>query len=136
MSDETEIVSEGIDPFLKDEILIWLVENSNQINSRLGITLLVGGSVVTGILISGKSYINGVVSELYEVGETTIASYYREFGVEVYGDSSSEDEQITPEMIHLKDAQILDGAVVRDVGWWRGKISSVDGYSIGGNRNN
>jgi len=131
MSDETEIVSEGIDPFLKDEILIWLVENCNQINSRLGITLLIGGSIVTGTLISGKSYINGVVSELYEVGETTIASYYREFGEEVYGDSSPEDEQITPEMIHLKDVQILGGAAVRNVGWWRGKISSVDGYSIG-----
>ncbi|OAB46578.1 hypothetical protein [Paenibacillus antarcticus] len=136
MNDETEMVSEGTDPFLKDEILIWLVENCNQINSRLGITLLIGGSVVTGTLISGKSYINGVVSELYELGETTIASYYREFGEEVYGDTSLEDEQITPEMIHLNDAQILDGAAVRNVGWWRGKISSVDGYSIGGIKNN
>lgn len=131
MIDDNENIPEEIDPFLKDAILIWLVENCNQTNAPLGITLLIGGSIVTGTLISGKSYIDGVASELNEAGEYVVAKYYREFGEEVYEDSSPEDEQVIPEMIHLKDAQILNGAMVRNIGWWRGKISSIDGHSIG-----
>lgn len=131
MIDENENGPEEIDPFLKDAILIWLVENCNQTNAPLGITLLISGSIVTGTLISGKSYIDGVASELNEAGEYAIARYYREFGEEVYEDSSPEDEQVIPEMIHLKDAQILTGSLVRNIGWWRGKISSIDGHSIG-----
>lgn len=33
--------------------------------------------------------------------------------------------------IGYETAKILTGSLVRNIGWWRGKISSIDGHSIG-----
>lgn len=134
MSNETQEVEKEeapiVDPTLKDLVLVTLVNTCNKSDLEIGITLLVGGIVITGNLVSGKKYIDGVASLFEEANAKALAEWYREFGEEAYGSEGSHQSQI-PEMIHLKDAKIMDGTATHNVGWWRGKINSVDGHNIG-----
>jgi hypothetical protein len=131
-----------IDPSLADRpnvdwYLQTLVSMANEHGVEMGITLTLGGTVVTGQLIGGKTYF--------------------ETFAEVFGNAWSEDEQARKEMratmarpaemygpkkadsagpsfIHLKNAKIRtpDGCSMPDQGvLWRGRLSEVSGFFLG-----
>ncbi|WP_136604651.1 gas vesicle accessory protein GvpU [Paenibacillus dokdonensis] len=96
----------------------------------IGITLTVGGNIVSGNMISGKEYMESIADTLENINEQgdTLATLYRSYSSNIY-DGSDESERV--EFVHLKDAIIFQGTVRHQVGLWRGRINAVDGYSFG-----
>lgn len=113
-----------------DYVLISLVDFCNNSTFEVGITLFMGGSIITGIMVSGKNYTDSVASLMDKAGGNALAEWFRNFGEETFGPESKISEDI-PTMIHLKEATIYDGTVTHKLGWWRGRIKSVDGHSMG-----
>ena len=101
-----------------DRVLQILVSVVNKGGQELGITLNVGGLIVSGILISNKKY--------WEDSQPGLRDMLKESGEKV-------DPQDELYYIHLKDAMYFNaGEHPVPVGgmWWRGKINSVDGFSL------
>jgi hypothetical protein len=130
---ETE--SESPDVFLQ-----LLVQYANM-GIGVGITLQAGGLIISGDLVSGKDYFEGIAQETEAaVGDDdlkrVLAQSYRTFK-EMYekpneGELTNEDREVS--YIHLKDAKIIQNNqfVPHNRGvWWRGRLSSVDGFSFG-----
>ncbi|SEL80964.1 gas vesicle accessory protein GvpU [Paenibacillus sp. OK003] len=130
MSESIETAVETIlTPLDKDMTLETLVRIAN-IGLSIGIILTVGGSLVTGILASGKEYMEATAEMFQGKGEGS------EHFVGLFGDfaktySKEELDDYSVEFIHLKEAILIQGNSEYKVGLWRGKINSVDGYSIG-----
>jgi hypothetical protein len=129
----------------KDHILLLFVDMVNSspddMEMSLGVTLFVSGSVVSGHLVSGRVYFDGIASSLAEAwpwdGSSELKEAVRSWG-EVYDDmprwGGKEDPSLEePTCIHLKDARIMDSAghTCPDFPWWRGKIEAVDGFALG-----
>ncbi|MGF7050243.1 hypothetical protein J2T13_004768 [Paenibacillus sp. DS2015] len=135
-----DILIEGIQDLniddLRDDLLATLVFKSNNdtLDLGLGVILTVGGALISGKLISGKSYCDGLARMINYSGniERRYGKFFTEFGEERYGDQDGdydEDGEIQlPSYIHLKDARMITGNI--DLGWWRGKLTSVDGFTI------
>lgn len=132
-SQEELKANKPLDPSPRDSLLAFLVNLCNESSLEVGITLTVGGNLITGKLISGRKYCNEVASQMEAAGETgaTIAKYYREFGEEYFG-KQDDDNFVTPEMIHLENAKVVGaGSVIQNLGFWRGRLRSVEGHTIG-----
>jgi len=120
-----------------DWLLQWLVRFSNNTRLSIGITLSVGGSLVSGQLITHGAYFEQLSKDFSEA--------FRKFeGVDVEElqsaiqtfDSPPQDDDPQPAMqyLHLKDAKVYTSSstpVLSGGQLWRGKISSVDGFTLG-----
>ncbi|MBZ4418028.1 gas vesicle accessory protein GvpU [Myxococcus sp. RHSTA-1-4] len=107
----------------------------------IGVTLSVGGTVVTGQLISGKEYL--------ELSAGQISDAFKRLGVSEEGAKGIKESLASPAerlyreetdaqpagygYIHLKDARIVTGAASHALGGslWRARLSTVDGFSLG-----
>ncbi|WP_429351769.1 gas vesicle accessory protein GvpU [Paenibacillus sp. 4624] len=127
MSEVYESTTE-VPPLQKDFLLVALVEVADSLS--LGLTLNVGGTLVSGLLISNKDYFESIADEFESVNEdgAKLASLYRRFAATHYSDTSG--DAIT-EYIHLKDVVIAQGETSYLIKLWRGKLNSVDGFSFG-----
>jgi hypothetical protein len=99
------------------------VRIANEHNKDNGITLSVGGAVISGILISDRQYFEQLAIETHTEAFSSLGDYKPE-----------NIEHIPLNYIHLKDAKIINGATaIPSSGGrlWRGKIASVDGFSLG-----
>jgi hypothetical protein len=117
------------------QILIDIV-NSRQMS--IGLTVNVGGFLISRLLIGGKAYFEGFAADLASAIPDAEASSFvkQKFGQlgDVY---QREDKQDTssPHYIHFKDAKFyhMTGEPIpgnRGV-WWRGRISQVHGFVLG-----
>lgn len=138
-NERTQIIDDK-DWFLQD--LVDIVNTSNT-GFSFGITLNVGGFLVSGQLIGGKEYFESFGSDFAgaffttfpnngEDAENIKASFAR--NGEIYS-SNDEVEVPPPNYIHLKDAKFhnTNGEPIpsnRGV-LWRGRLSGVDGFSLG-----
>ena len=106
---------------------------------EIGITLHVGGSLVSGTLINGKKYFDGI-AELMTGANTNlpkVAASWKsiaEFG-QIY-DAPAEDGRLkNTQYIHLKNARTFGNAgtiIPARLGvLWRGRLSNVAGFSFG-----
>ncbi|WP_427137212.1 gas vesicle accessory protein GvpU [Psychrobacillus psychrodurans] len=126
----------------KDIILNLLNEMaSSEFGIEVSITLNVKGSIVTGTLINYEKYLSGTKQFI----EDNATGKYRDVFSEVFNklqenhekflleEKLNEDEPKKFNFIHLKNAKYHFGDVaVPDQGnWWRGKIESIDGFTIG-----
>jgi hypothetical protein len=133
-----------------DDTLRGLVDIVNGASgAELGITLFVHGIVVSGRLVSGEMYFDGVASSIRDAYQTenadALAEYFGFYAEEyrkLYApaddasdDQSDEDASSEPHtaFVHLKDAKFWHsgGASVQQGAYWRGRLSSVDGYYLG-----
>jgi hypothetical protein len=116
------------------ELVFWVEKQ----DAELGITLLVKGLVVFGVMISGKSYFEGLAEtvanasgdqESRELARARFINKGEEYRLIVEESNNYRDLVY----IHLKDAQfpaVLK--IIRDSSnFWRIKIEEVDGFSIG-----
>lgn len=125
------------DWFLQD-----LVNLANKTDTSIGITLTVGGALVSGKLASGKEYFeefgkrfargfrNSSPEDIASIEES-----YARYG-EIYRDTTESDKPAAiPSYIHLKDVHIYFGPNIpipsEDGNWWRGRISEVQGFVLG-----
>jgi hypothetical protein len=129
-----------------DWFLAGLVAFSERFSISPEITLFVGGTVITGALSTGRAYFEelgrqmaasnlrftgGDDEQLVNSLRETLADWCGQWA-EAYPKPQAEQEApATYAYIHLKDARILAGQQWSHVGLWRGKLSAVDGYTIG-----
>jgi len=119
----------------EDWFLQFLVNLANS-GATFGITLNVGGFLISGYLIGGQAYFKDFGEEFsvfFQDEEATkdIKNIIVKNG-ELY---TSEDDVPPPSYIHLQDAHFFNtngNPVPNNRGvWWRGRLSEVDGFSLG-----
>ena len=129
-----------------DWFLAELVRRANEGGLSLGLTLCVGGGLVSGALIGGREYFEGFAGDVASsVADATVAHKVREFfrspaalyqpdeGLPDGAKASSLADPLS--YIHLKAARFFtpSGAPIPGScgGYWRGKLSAVDGFVLG-----
>ena len=145
--------SERVDWFLQT-----LVGLANSWNLIIGITLNVGGTLISGDLVSGRGYfedfaknfVDGFVAGVKGVDPETVsamegslkklADMYPDRTVEKKKEEEEAEEEALhttdrPTYIHLRDARIYHPAgapIPANQGvWWRGRLEAVDGFFLG-----
>lgn len=115
-----------------DLILTILGEVAESSGLELGITLSVGGTTITGVLVSEETYIEGIRDALGASGEAGkalgdgLAKGFAEFRERRESDDS---EPIV--YLHLKRARLVtQGDRSTDV-WWRVRAVEVDAWTFG-----
>lgn len=117
-----------------DDTLQNIVHLSNQAGMSLSLTLNIGGSLVTGVLISIDEYYQEIirgVSASAEDPKNTAAIHLRDMLNRMRPEAGN---PVAPQFIHLKNAKIFNGdqkPIPGNGTYWRGKISSVDGFFFG-----
>ncbi len=125
----------------------WFLQSTIEtvINSGvdIGVTLTVGGAIVSGILISGRKYFEELGDALSAASQTegdmqsVLGGAWKQYTA-IYDrpEDAPEDWQAPPAgFIHLRNAKFHGPGqppIPTNQGvLWRGKLSSVDGFSIG-----
>lgn len=123
-----------------DWFLQQLVATVNRSPVEFGITLYVEGTVVSGMLVSGKKYFDTFAKEFSDAypGDDEVKEIVRgafASNSDIYKYDDADGEPPPPQYIHLINArcfapggQPLPGN--RGV-LWRGKINAVSGFSLG-----
>jgi len=137
MTEESKESTQVIRVVDNDWFLQTLVNFVNLGDFNFGITLNVGGFLVSGQLIGGKEYFEGFASDFAsaitdsEAAEDVRATFAK--NGDIY--SSEEGDAPPPSYIHIKDARFFNtngDPIPSNRGvWWRGRISQVDGFSLG-----
>jgi hypothetical protein len=154
MTDDTNLTPGGVldqqsppvDQPLPEEpdwFLAGLMAFSERFSISPEISLFVGGRIITGTLSTGRAYFEdlgrqmgagniqatgGGDEELVNSLQETLSEWCGQWA-EAYPKPGIEQGRYA--YIHLKDARILVGQQWSSVGHWRGKLSAVDGYTIG-----
>lgn len=133
----------------KDWFLSSLVNLVNDTNISMSITLNVGGTIVSGTLIGGSDYFEGFANEMASAfpdkdAAESIRGSYAQFA-QIYPKRPIEETEEDPEenrvaarpsYIHLKNARFYANGQPSIPGnkgvWWRGRLTAVDGFSLGG----
>jgi hypothetical protein len=113
---------------------------NNGETSNLGVSLLVGGSWLTGSMIGGRMWFDRLAQLIDAQTGSDDGRLFHLIGETAY---PSESERLAaglapldaePGFIHLRDARLLTGSAVRvpdPGGLVRLKLSSIDGWLIG-----
>ncbi|RKE49988.1 gas vesicle accessory protein GvpU [Sphingomonas sp. PP-CC-1A-547] len=149
MSEETDASNKPaqIDdghPDTTDWFLRSIIETYTNDGVEIGLTLTVGGSVVSGLLISGKTYFKELKRFLTEssgqAGDlfATMADDFGELGPYIYDKPSDAADDWKPKptgFVHLKDARFHAPGQrpmpTKTSFLWRGKLEAIDGFFIG-----
>ncbi len=110
-----------------------------EMNIKLGITLCVQGSIITGLLISEKAYFEGLSNEInafhpFKEDFERLLAPFQVLGTSLPGNQGEQNKLTDIEFIHLKNAKFFLGTslVPNNKGtYWRGRLSRVDGFSLG-----
>ncbi|MNR29080.1 hypothetical protein D3C85_1464430 [compost metagenome] len=133
----TQTVKSEWDGRQVDWLLQWLCGFINETNLNFGITLTVGGNMITGTLISHQTYFERLANDLstpfaFASPETQEAIHARILGFHAPVDP--EKTQLPVQFIHLDNARVHTGGhqILPDKGTlWRGKIAAVEGFILG-----
>lgn len=119
-----------------DFYLQSLVNMANEHGSEFGITLVIGGTVITGTLIGGSAYFHTFADTVAAAwpGDEQAKEGIRESLVQpatLYG--QGKPDEAGPSFVHLKNATIRtpsghlpDGGML-----WRGRLTEVSGFTLG-----
>jgi len=117
-----------------------LVNVANVAPLSFGVTLQVSGLLVSGYLVSGKTYFEAVGQQIVNdvAQNAALADQMRTmFSTfeSAYPNDPGQADRPVPQFIHLQNARFYgtDGAPVpSNAGvWWRGRISEISGIVIG-----
>ncbi len=150
-SDATELAS-SIREEQSDWWLAQLVGLVNRAPLSFGITINVSGALVSGTLVGGKEYFEGVskmVSDAFPV-EDELRDLMRQLlvmparlyetpdedEIKEAGPTEENQEPSRPSFIHLKDARFWSPSRPTPFSqqrgiWWRGRLQAVDGFIFG-----
>jgi hypothetical protein len=136
--------SEGVESELSpDNVLAMLVHVANTSDVEMGMTLHVGGLMITGRLISGATYWAASAQELRDSGQgptqliesmaenmDKVAEAYRDAYA---ADAADPGDHAATTFVHLRGAHTLvpQGPTPTAGAFWRGRLASVDGFSFG-----
>lgn len=142
MTDDKKIENKAEDsaiaqtPYLADWALVGLVNFVNANKVSIGVTLTVGGALISGSLISGKEFFDKIAEKFNQLNPEKgslaeyLAKYHSQISEEVYVDG---DLPINTVFIHLDNArQYFGKESIPTVGTlWRGRLCDISGFSIG-----
>ena len=122
-----------------DPELWWLANFAAAGGVSIKVTLVLGGSTITGVLISDGEFFE-LLADAFDAGKGKKSGPARFAGIlrgkaaeRTRLDSSAGRTGATPDVwhIHLRDARIwsLEGGA-RTLGLWRGRLSEVSGWSL------
>ena len=129
-----------------DVFLMTLVHFANHASLKVGITLFIQGTVISGILIGEKAYFEGISNELKatdlfasDAGDDAIDTFINSFQPPTSSsDIEKENPPLNAQFIHLKNPRIQSGdsfiSINREV-FWRGRLSRIDGFFLGYSQN-
>lgn len=141
-------VGAGEGRFRRPDRALHLLLLAAEREARLGVTVCSGGVVVSGRLVSTKSYARALADHFASAtGATAMDPVFAEaFGelVDDATDVAQGDRRATPDaaayelavgFIHLMEARIVSGAGVLPHGrhgvLWRCRVEDVDGWAVG-----
>lgn len=120
-----------------DWVLQWISGFINDTNIRIGVTLTVGGNMITGTLIPHEAYFERLATDISTPfadidpeGQKALYERFVDFGKPL--DPSAEN--LPSQYIHLDNARMHTGGnkILPSSGTlWRGKLSAVDGFVLG-----
>ncbi|MFZ5483098.1 MAG: gas vesicle accessory protein GvpU [Pseudomonadota bacterium] len=126
---------------LSDWMLRYLVDLANLRGLQMGITLHIDGMLVSGILVGGQTYFDGITHDIHSAlgsNEDTkaIADLFVRMNNVVQAGAGETASAPPPAYIHLKEAYFFQSADSAPIPagsgvWWRGKISQVSGFFLG-----
>lgn len=122
---------------MPDWALLKFVDIANRTQAGMTMTLYLGGSVVTGILIGGREYFEMLGQQIAPaLGKSPEEGkeLYRELVDQHYPSMDEENEEgPPPSFVHMKGARVISptGSMPSEGMLWRGRLSRVDGFSIG-----
>lgn len=120
---------------MRDMDLVYLTNIVNAVGGSFGITLFLKGSVISGLMISGKEYYATLAERLAEVGDVgeNLAQHFLQVADDVYT-HAAENESIPANFIHMKEVKIKSGSgefsEMSDA-LLRLKIEEIDGHIVG-----
>ncbi|WP_139271784.1 gas vesicle accessory protein GvpU [Pseudomonas sp. NFACC04-2] len=117
-----------------DDTLQSIVHIANDFGIEASISLTIGGSLVTGILISVNTYFDQVIAGFAGAAEGGVNSGVDTMTQLLTARRPPGGSSVPSQYLHLKDAKVYNGGNVPIPGdgtLWRGKISSVDGFFFG-----
>lgn len=124
-----------------DMVLTVLVNAVNQGEaSHIGVSLLVGGSWLTGYLIGGRMWFDQLAQVIDAETGSDAGRLFHAVGRTAYPSDSERSAEgkaplrAEPGFAHLRDARLLTGSAVRvpdPGGLVRIKLSSIDGWLVG-----
>ena len=125
----------------QDELLEYLIKRVEAIEAGIAVTLYVNGLIIAGNMISSKKYYDKMSTFFDETKISTDDPSLREKGREymqqvkqfIQQKGKSREEQDNPKYIHLDNVVTYPPDPSKPFGAnvWRGKLSSVDAFSIG-----
>ena len=136
-----------------DQVLEYLVQKTEETSIGINITLTINGLVIVGELISSKNYYdymsglfeekpeekgieNTATPDSNEPVKIETQNIYREDFKElmIKMRSKKNQENGEPKYKHLRNAEVWEIFSTEPFRfeYWRGKLSSVDGFSVSG----
>ncbi len=121
------------EPIVCDGFLQDLVEAANRhSDTDLPIILTVGGAVITGQVVGLLAYFEAMADLIYVGDSIEKEQLKRQFLEPIASElEQSKQSHVPPRMIHLKDVMIYASNTNFSIDWWRGRIETVDGFSVG-----
>jgi hypothetical protein len=139
MSEENSNNINSSDEKISDWFLQLLVHIINGKENETGITLNVGGMLVTGKMVSGDKYFEGFARDFTslmkdEESIKQVTDAFHQIG-DVYTQNATKENKPLPQYIHLKDTHFFNTSgkpIPSNRGvWWRGRLSEVSGFTLG-----
>ena len=125
-----------------DVVLAELARLADSSDLQVGLTVYIGGTVVSGMLVSGREYFEGSALRLQSAegppeAQATLEHFFRAQMEQAYpssGSASTNGEEVAPVgYLHLRGARPFDanGPYLSEGVWWRGRIDKIDGFNFG-----
>lgn len=137
---QSEVAAPEVDYFLQS-----LVYGVNTTDMKLSINLNVGGTVISGMLIGGKTYfeevsraftsafVDSTEEERMKIHEAMFQPYI-DLYVERDDEGKPDPNMMNPQYIHLRNARIFQAGqppFPANGMLWRGRLTAVEGFSLG-----
>lgn len=122
-----------------DWMIQWFAEfvtsTDGSDSLELPLTLTVGGNLISGTLISEAAYFDQLAADFSGAMPESAKDAAKEMIKSLQPPPLADGEAATPrQFLHMKDAQVFTSAskpILNQGVLWRGKISSVEGFSLG-----
>jgi hypothetical protein len=125
-----------IEDIQSDWFLERIVKTIDGTDDEIGITLNIGGILLSGLIISVHKYFQWFADSMGidDADRERLREYYK-----VYGDVYLKEKEANakpPVFIHMKDAKFYQPGGNNSIptvegSYWRGRITTVDGFILG-----